>query len=165
MRNKPWTDDEKAELRRLWVRGFSAQETADALGKTRSRNAIVGAWHRMGLFHSQRVALLLSGPALDAVKPAPPRRGRPPKVTKAAAEFRTCYLPKARPLRSVAPAIAPTTGLDVINVPFVQLQAWQCKAVTDPTRFAQRCCGAMRVPGSPYCEAHKARFAAVSKER
>jgi hypothetical protein len=80
------------------------------------------------------------------------------------------YTPVAQ-ARVKAPTINPRKPVDreaivgdPLNVPLLELQAFQCRAVTDDTRFAQRFCGHMRVEGRAWCAAHTAAFVAVSEQ-
>ena len=47
MSGTPWTTEQQAYLRKAWADGMSANIIADATGRT--RNAIIGKVHRMGL--------------------------------------------------------------------------------------------------------------------
>lgn len=44
-----WTDEQKEQVRAMHAKGMSAGETANALPGGRTRNAVIGLWHRMGL--------------------------------------------------------------------------------------------------------------------
>src|SRR6266566_1261859 len=48
-----WTEERVAELKRLWTEGYSASQTAVALGST-TRNAVVGKRFRLGLRDKKR---------------------------------------------------------------------------------------------------------------
>lgn len=64
--SKAWTDDEIAILKRMFAEGASAFDMAMAL-PGRSRNAVIGACHRMGLFRPKP-----SAPAARQSLVAPP---------------------------------------------------------------------------------------------
>lgn len=61
-----WSEHEQSELRRLWADGFSASEIAKNL-RGRSRNAVIGMVHRLGLPHRNTV---VSGPRPKKWTPA-----------------------------------------------------------------------------------------------
>jgi hypothetical protein len=157
---KPWTDDEVKLLVQLWAEGFSASETARALQTKRSRNAIIGKLHRLGALVNARKTLIVRNRAERIHEPKPRR------VTTG----RTVFLPTPVPARTKAPvtvAAKPAraaSAVESLNVSLLELQTFQCRAVTDATRFAQRFCGHLRADGSQYCAAHLAQYRGQSKE-
>lgn len=154
----PWTDERVALLRELWMGGLSASECAQVLGGV-TRNAVISKIHRCGFparanhgGHTSRKARSI---AAQAKKP------RKPWVV---------YTPVAT-ARVRAPTINPRKAtlraeqIETLNVPFLELQRFQCRAIVDDTRFAQKCCGQWRDEDSPYCADHRALYAAPAKER
>jgi GcrA cell cycle regulator len=69
-----WSDPEIDELKRLWGDGLSASQVARALATGRSRNAVIGKAHRLGLM----------GRAKADKNPCPhvPKAPRIPKVSR-----------------------------------------------------------------------------------
>jgi hypothetical protein len=61
MTDAPWSDTEIETLKTMWRDKRSATETAAVLNRT--RNAVIGKWHRLGLKDETRhgVALLDAG--------------------------------------------------------------------------------------------------------
>ena len=57
-RNTPWHPRVARVLRRLWRRGCTARQIANALneryGLTLTRNAVIGKLHRMGMMGERR---------------------------------------------------------------------------------------------------------------
>lgn len=159
--SQPWTDEEDEALRRLWAEGWSAAQIAKALGTGRTRNSVIGRAHRKRFplradphrsYQKNRRA-----PHLNPHR----RKDDGVRVTG------RCYQSPSKVKRQIAKA-APklrqrVEPVEPLNVPFAELQAFQCKAVTDDTRFAQRFCGHVREDGSPYCEAHAALYAAPAQ--
>lgn len=130
----PWPGAEIAILRQCWAEGLSAREIANAVGRTRS--AVCGMAYRLKLSHpeTQRRASMPRVPR--HVRTRPPVR-RMPKFNK------------VRHMEKLAP-------VDPLNIPFLETAPGQCRAVTDPTRFEQRCCGHPTTERGVYCPAHEA---------
>lgn len=145
-------------IREMWSEGASGTQIAAVLKC--SRNAVIGVVFRA----RQR------GEAW-----AETRRERDITQTKKAIRVgrekrRAVFTPVAQAARVRAPTINPNRPkrepvpvVESLNVPFLELQHFQCKAVTDDTRFAQRFCGHFRAEGSVYCAAHAALYAAPSQ--
>ena len=157
--NTPWTDEEDAILARMWREGASASQIAKALETGRSRNACIGRVHRLNLpmrieYNSNRTN------AFGRVRNA--RTGRKPR--------KVIYTPVAA-ARVRAPTINPRKAalraeqIETLNVPFLEVQRFQCRAIVDDTRFAQKCCGQWRDEDSPYCADHRALYSAPAKEK
>jgi hypothetical protein len=79
---------------------------------------------------------------------------------KEARRLVACEKPRPATVKAKPQALVPSVEAEALNVPLLELQAFQCRAVTDDTRFAQRFCGHVRGDASPYCETHAARFRA-----
>lgn len=63
-----WTDERKAEAKRLWAEGLSASQIAAALGEPYvTRNAVIGVIHRGGESRRDKVSGV-SAPSLSADK-------------------------------------------------------------------------------------------------
>ncbi len=136
----PWTDEQNELLKRLWAEGASAgQIAAQPEFAGRSRNAVIGRLHRLGLDGTTRVksqALRTVGGSLSAVTPRPKRQTRTQASYGAGPP-----LPIPKP-RCVAPVDAPLVIAD------------------DDDLGAAPKCGRPRVHvaglDSPYCGAHHA---------
>jgi len=117
-----------------------------------TRNSVIGKVHRLGLAGGKTYA------RTNLVRPKKPRTASPGRVYQHPANV-------ARQIQTAAPKIRVVESVEPLNVPFAELQAFQCRAVTDDTRFAQRFCGHMRHEALPWCEAHAARFLSPAQER
>lgn len=84
---RPWLPEEDAQLRRMWCEGSSASEIAKALDTDRSRCAVIGRVHRLGL----------------PGRAAPSMRTYAPKVGKRRAELAAVSV-----IRTEPPKVAPT---------------------------------------------------------
>lgn len=67
--------------------------------------------------------------------------------------------PQAKPMRSrkfakVKPVEKPAP-VEPLNIPFLETKFGQCRAITDDTRYEQKCCG-QPCGESVYCAAHHA---------
>lgn len=155
-----WSEEEDFELRRLWTDGFSASQIARALGSGRSRNAVIGRVHRLGLVGRATKASQASN-MLGRVRNARMlRRTTGVACERSSGRMYQSVQKIARQVEKAAAKVHKPEPIEALNVPFAELQAFQCKAITDATRFEQKCCGLFRAPGSPYCEGHKALHAA-----
>lgn len=104
---KPWTEEEEAELRHLWSIGRSASMIAKEMGQGRSRNAIIGRLHRIGLCGVTRTARLNYRVKTGAARIRQPRamftpQPKPPRV----------YEPKPRPVDTAEPVALYTLETD-----------------------------------------------------
>ena len=128
-----WTEDELADLEKLWNSGRSSYEISRAL--CRSRNSIIGALHRRKLLGAARLFVPKGGR-----KPKPPAAPvEPPPVSS----FR---LPeRCSPVSPAAMAVF-SHGRDQCRWPIGETGG-------RPFRF----CGAPAPEGKPYCEAHAAK--------
>lgn len=136
-----WTQEAYALVKREWANGLSAAQVARQLavelGVRKSRNAVIGVVYRNG-FKPKRNKKTYAGVALAA------KRRRIKRDRARLAEKPEAYIPQPDPVAS-------------LSIPFMELRAGQCRAVTDNTRFAQRCCGHPVDEQGIYCPAHRAR--------
>lgn len=159
MRNYfPWTDELADHAAALYRGGLSSSQVAAELhvltGVHITRNSVIGRLFRMGV---------MGGAKRRRVRDCGPAARKSRKVL-------TIHTPVAQAARVRAPTInpnrpkrEPVAVVESLNVPFLEIQHFQCKAVTDDTRFAQRFCGHFRAEGSVYCAAHAALYAAPSQ--
>jgi GcrA cell cycle regulator len=141
-----WTDEQIAEVKRLWTIGHSAKQISIRVGK--SRNAVIGIIHRKGFNGRQ--------PAPRVTKPRAPKRQSP-----AALIVRPATTP--RPERRTKPIEAPPQPRS--DKPgLLQLRSTDCKwTYGDPLQPGFHFCGAPQVLASPYCAAHQ-RISVAPKE-
>lgn len=138
-----WTESRVEIARKSWIEGESASQIAKKLGGV-TRNAVLSKLRRIGAMETQRLA---SPPRTTGQGKRPERRIR---SVKRSTKF-------ARPPVE-QPSLIPTR-----NVPFVDVLPGECKAVTDATRYAQKCCGHPVDERGIYCAAHTAIFYTQSK--
>ena len=150
-----WTDEAADLAASLWREGFTGGQIASALGAHGvkvSRNSVLGKLFRMGLVGAstiKRDTSLVSK-----------RNGRMRAQAKELRKLVACEKPRPATVKARPQAVRPSVEAEALNVPFVELQPFMCRAVTDPTRFEQRFCGHVRADASPYCETHAVRFRA-----
>jgi len=150
----PWTPAQVELLTRLWAEGLSASQIAKAFPRDArvTRNSVIGKVHRLGLAGGKTYA------RTNLVRPKKPRTASPGRVYQRPANV-------AKQIQTAAPKMRVVEPVEPLNVPFAELQAFQCKAVIDNTPYVQTFCGHMRDEASPYCAAHRARFYVVEKVR
>lgn len=96
-KGEKWTEEEDADLRYLWSIGKSASMIAQAMGKARSRNAIIGRLHRLGLCGATRTTRLN-----HRVKTGAARVRQPRAMFMPAPKPKRVYEPKPAPSEPVA---------------------------------------------------------------
>jgi hypothetical protein len=139
-----WTDERKAEARRLWMAGYSASLIAESIGNDCTRNSIIGLAHR-GKWGQRRPVYARSTapkrPRRLYVKPAdvkararPPRPARPPPP------------PKPIPQRRMPPG-----GWTLLDLSHHQCH-WPVNA--PPRGGLYLFCGDRTFNGTAYCEYH-----------
>ena len=150
-----WTASETDLAVRYWREGFSATQIAKLLPNKRSRNAIIGKIHRkLGPRHTPNTANRDRKRARAASSDS--------KITDAARFEQCCcgYLPEGtycaahRALYMPRPEKKRPEPVASLNIPFLETGFGQCRAITDATRFEQRCCG--HLAEGTYCAAHRA---------
>ncbi len=141
-----WTDEKIEQLRRLYVLGKSASQSAVVLGV--SRNAVVGKWHRLNF----------SGRA----KPEPARKGpRPAGVRKSPS---LAVVPSTRePVEPALPIVVFAPVRDDNRKPrsIVDLAPDGCKWGVDHQDGQHLFCNQPIQSGKPYCAEHF--LASISK--
>ena len=151
-----WTDEASDLAASLWRQGFTGGQIASALGERGvkvSRNSVLGKLFRMGLVGASTIKRDTS---LVGKRNCQRLRAQ----QKEARRLVACEKPRPATVKAKPQAVRPSVEAEALNVPFGELQPYMCRAVTDPTRFAQRFCGHVRADASPYCETHAARFRA-----
>lgn len=151
--NTPWTDEEDAELKRMWmIEGLSASLCGDKLH--RSRNSVIGRAHRLGWKRGRPTAP-------DRMKPYPQRISAP-KITRAvgrgnAAGSRAALSIGQRKTATggdYAIDLTPTGVLSPYARPWIERKAEQCAfPVGGSGADTMSCCNP--TAGGTYCEGHR----------
>lgn len=139
-----WTDEQVAELRKLWRDGLSASQIAAQLKVT--RNAVIGKVHRLGL------------PARTKPEPRGPHMSKAAKACyrKLTTKPTAKYYPTDLNLKPMEKAAAVELG-KMLNpprpaktVPLIEIADTQCRY---PYRKNGEpvCCGKPVVPGTKWC--------------
>ncbi len=129
---RPWTLDEEAMVRRLWIK-HSATEIGSAMG--RSKASIISKAHKLELQPKAMTGIRRKG------KPVPMQE----RPTKAAPRLALSKQPKSiRPVE-IMPEAEPIPPARLCQYPY-----------GDPRDPAFRFCEAPVKTGSPYCEYHHA---------
>lgn len=136
-----WTDADIQHMTDLARAGQSAAQVGKALG--RSRNAVLGKAHRIGLCF---------GPQKDPGQAGKkPTRRKPPRPSSAAAAPEIAAPPPAaKPAPRITGRYAPA--------PLLDLRDDQCRfPLWQPGDAVRNCCGAERDIVDPYCPEHMKR--------
>lgn len=144
-----WLPEDYEKLRRLTAEGLTAGEISARM-PGRTRNAVVGQWHRSGLKGGGRTQRSRKVKSPEEQPPAPPA----PKIHYPKPNFAT--VTGMLPRRNVAPAI-PTmsSGSEPapLMVPLIDLEPRMCKwPVNDGDPFLF--CGHATQTGQSYCDYH-----------
>lgn len=174
-----WSEAEDALLRQQWP---IASASLISTMIPRTRNAIIGRAWRMGLDASEPVEAKQPGhwteAELNILRRNWANRRTPAEIAKALAQAgfqrsqrnvsdkanklglparpRTKtvhHLPKPKAASMPKPDLIPS-----LNIPFLDVEFGQCRAITDATRDAQRCCGHPVDERGTYCSQHRAIF-------
>jgi GcrA cell cycle regulator len=150
-----WKDPERVEtLKKLWADGLSAGQIAVKLGGV-TRNAVISKVHRIGLAGRATTARL-QGRRSKKFKPAPK-----PFIFSQNAPTPTIKLP-------TLPLPMPAAD-DKARVSFDDLEANHCRWPVGETQNALPTfpifCGLDRMPGSSYCQGHRARAYTPLRQR
>lgn len=151
--NNPWTDEREDLLRKLWAKGASCSEIAEALGGGLSRNAVIGKVHRLGLASRTQFQR----------KPEPVKRRRKPsgprlvRVAPHPSGFKKTPGRGTRRPKPELPPVVPILG----PVAFLDRPMDRCAFIADDPKAQPidtlLCCGESVRPGSSYCPHHFAR--------
>jgi len=145
-----WTGEQDAELTRLWLGGFSASRiAANPIFAGRSRNAVIGRVHRLGIQGSARFNV--SKNANDPDRPKNPRRENPRRDM-----FKVLAVKK--PPAPYAPRIVAP-----VDAPMIENDRWLCQFIAADSDLASAPkCGKTRIRlngrDSSYCAEHHARL-------
>lgn len=175
-----WTEAEDRTLRRLWVEGKSAGEIAKALRTGRSRNAVIGRVHRLGMGRSSRAIS-------ESRRTSVVREPRAPKVARNTANRPPVPGPQNKPgaifgkITILNPekadarrammrergqdAIRRATATDVESpnaVPLLEHRTG-CRWPLGERGAIRFCCNPVMEEGRPYCVGHWA--VSISKDQ
>jgi GcrA cell cycle regulator len=152
MAQELWSDKEIAEIKTLWSSGMSASMIGAKMGK--SRNAIIGKVHRLGLpYRKTDPALRL--PSFNSGDKKIIRRSR----------IKSCELKKESEVRvpipiqraipvsvEKLPVEIPEWSGNMMLIPLEELRYGMCKWPTGDRNY--KFCGCRAKRGKPYCEHH-----------
>ncbi len=107
-----WTDERIAQLKKLWEKGLTASQIAEALGNGLSRNAVIGKAHRLGLKSRPSPVKSADAATSDAqaaktAKSAVAEAAAPPPAQAAAPAAAPAEKAAAKPRAAKAAAPAP----------------------------------------------------------
>jgi hypothetical protein len=134
-----WSKEELAELRRLFALGYSATQIVKELGGKRSRNAVIGTWHRLGLER---------GGTATNFRVEQMQRQRPVMRMKLAVPAKGVPL---APLEPPPPPAAPTPAGPTY---FFDLKTHSCRWPMHGVGLGITYCGGNKIEGSSYCLVH-----------
>jgi hypothetical protein len=155
----PWDPAHKRIVTDLWVTGCGSARIIEALaavGKVATKNAVVCQAYRAGLaFQGART------------KPPAPRPARVPMTPEERAERERARAARRRARDAAAagrPVPPPRPRVQPVGVPVsLGIRIWeirdgQCRFIADdPIKAAPAtCCGHAVVPGSSWCQGHRA---------
>ncbi len=142
-----WSDERKALVQRLWAEGLSARQIGKQLALT--RNAIIGAVHRMAL--PKRAPSTLRDPAQRRYN-----GNKPPKF-----RFGAPTAPKNRASSRLKSAVEPSPPLAADPVLFMERISTQCSWILDDKEpiSSRQCCGGPAHRRTSWCEYHLNRVA------
>ncbi len=129
-----WTQEQIADLMRLWNDGLSTSEIGKRLGIT--KNAVVGKAHRLHL------------------------SARPSPIKRVAMRLPLVKQPMPKPAVAVAPVAAPAPAPQAHSAApkrAVEMTPHSCRwPIGHPGDSGFHFCGDSALPGKPYCSTHAA---------
>lgn len=159
-----WSEEQIAEVEKLWKRGLSAREIAKKLGGDRTRNAVCGLIDRKGFTGGNAPR----GGRPKKVKPPKPQIQLNPQTIRKIANARSA---KVKPLPSDA-AKAKPQSIEPPPQPrgdrptLFQLKSGDCRwPYGDPQHPGFHFCGQPKEGGAPYCAGHARTAYTTSPQR
>lgn len=143
-----WTNPEIELLTREWLAGNTAKNIAILLGSGKSRNAVIGKAHRLGLMHP-----FSPGEGTNRER-AKRKQEKTARMIVVAEVVKIVANKKARPPKFFAPA-QPLAGRNPIAI--TKLRKTTCRAIVghdDSIHHLAVYCGDQVFPGKPYCPVH-----------
>lgn len=145
--NEPWTENEVQQLLTLYEAGLSCSKIAAHIGTGKTRNAVIGKLHRLGLTNSKPTAI---GEPKERPRPPRPVRTSPsmPRVPQ--------RLRLVKPEVEIVPLIPPVPARKAGEpITVVTLEPGMCKfPIGDPQHKDFHFCGTAQRDGAPYCPFH-----------
>lgn len=151
-----WTEQRKERAKKLWTDGLSASQIATDLGGV-SRNAVIGALHRMGLTNKDRRAR--PAPVRRAPSAPRPRRVPSPHGNSSREKISVQGKGQIRILDNTSePFECREADVVPLHIGIMALDDTTCRyPFGDGTADAPfSFCGHPPKPGSPYCAGHAA---------
>lgn len=152
-----WTEQDEADLRKLWGDGYSASHVARLMGRGLTRNSIIGKVHRLNLptrtvTMSQHQRSAMGRAAAQSIKAKRPNNGKgQPKPQAIAARL-------AGPAFETVPLPEEEMGNDVTHlVGIMDLKAHDCRWIEGDPLNVHGYCGKRAREDSSYCTEHHAR--------
>jgi GcrA cell cycle regulator len=151
MTGYPWLPEHDEEIKAAWLNGDSAGIIAKHY-PGRSRNAVIGRLHRLGVIPSGRRAPSQPGQKVGYVR----MRGVPKvRMNRPALIFGPGYSPEPKP--RYTPQLPPS--LQALNdaslrVSLLDLTHHHCRYITHGEGADSLFCGHRKREGSGYCEGH-----------
>jgi hypothetical protein len=156
-----WTDAQTKMLIKFFNEGHSASVTAKAINGVfqieKTRNAVIGKWHRMGLIRelTPEQRLLRSSVQSSCVSKPTHRADCGPVIAKRVKILRQLHEEMKQAIQEPPPApVAVEDGplyLDLLDVP-----ADGCRFIVSDSPYLY--CARPQRPGSSYCQAHHERM-------
>ena len=160
-----WTDAENADLTRMWLEGLScsaiARQLYDLGYPPRTRNAVIGRVHRMGLAEranptrprvqnaANRKAIAEGMKRYHAANGHRTQTAREKQVRRERSEQARQYFASV--------ALKPDTT-ESLMLPLDALRPWQCRAVSDMSEWGRALYCGRHTDGGSWCAHHRARF-------
>lgn len=151
-----WNEEQEIELKRLWEEeGLSAGQIAAQTGRT--RNAVIGKVHRMGLLKRRDVGQpnRVTSRTLGEIRPKRARLPRKDGVANFNVRPGGIRMPPTPPEKLKPEDIKPLHGT---GIPMLESERHHCKAVVKvgnpATKELAYYCGQPRMDGESYCEPH-----------
>ena len=156
-----WTDEQVEEVRRMTVEGMTATQIGIALERT--RNAIIGVWHRKKIAVPRREKLIADRTRSQRATRSdrPNRPAGAPKINQAAKDSPNAPLTAER-LEEMNQPLAESRPVTLMKRRLGQC----CWPLGDPKTPDFRYCGApTRGEVSFYCDSHRALMTRPGNER
>jgi GcrA cell cycle regulator len=149
MPDTDWTPEMKSELERLFHTGISMSQIAGLLG-IKSRNAIIGKVHRMGLVRLSTRVVAPRAPKPPRPDPRPPRHIT--RITRTNSNSHTMRITEG--LVHDEPALR-CVEVESRNLTILELEPGDCK-YPHGEGSEIRMCGHPAIEGRSYCAPHLA---------
>lgn len=147
-----WPDDDIETLKALWAGGLSCAAIGQPMG--RSKNAVVGKAHRLGL--PGRPSPIRASAGGAAPKPKAKPVGKAPTLPPAVAPRVVVPVVASREAVVQRHVMPVATSRDAVGVPAAGLSRRSCQWIHgEPAGAATRFCGAPAMAGCSWCAEHR----------